>query len=220
MIKKVDCFTWDYLDSNMYVLKKGSHLLVIDPIDKEDALDYCKNADTITVILTHEHFDHICGLNLLRSMAPNRVKVIASRECSKRIGNPKFNMSAYADILMALAEKSADKVLQPISCVAADIIFHECYSFDWLEDEVELITTPGHSPGSVCIVIDNKLFSGDTLLENSFMNRFPGGDTKLYKEITLPLLKALLQRVKFVYPGHGAMLARKMAINTLHGIEL
>jgi len=199
----------------MYVLKNGSHLLVIDPIDKEDVLDYCRNADTITVILTHEHFDHICGLNKLRSMVPNKVKVIANKECSERIGNPKLNMSVYADTLMALAEKTVDKVLQPFSCAVADIIFSEGYSFDWLGEDVELISTPGHSPGSASIVMDNMLFSGDTLLVNSFMTRFPGGKTKLFKSKSVPVLQTLLNSVDFVYPGHGTIMTRETAKRAL-----
>ncbi len=212
---KVECFTWDYLDSNMYVLKNGNNLLVIDSIDKEDALDYCKNADTVTIILTHEHFDHICGLNQLRSMAPNKVKVIASTECSKRIEDPKLNMSAYADVLIALAEKPLPKIILPFSCAKADITFDERYFFKWFGINIELVSTPGHSPGSVCIVIDNKLFSGDTLLENSFMNHFPGGDTKLFKAKTVPVLQSLLNSVDYVYPGHGTLMTKEVAKGTI-----
>ena len=151
-------FTWDYLDSNMYVLKNGKHLLMVDPIDNEEALNHCKYAETITILLTHEHVDHICGLNALRSLAPYKVKVIASSECSKRICSPKLNMSAYANVLMELAEKPVNMVLPPFSCAKADIVFDERYTFNWFEVNVEMISTPGHSPGSVCIVIGNMLF--------------------------------------------------------------
>ena len=208
-------FTWDYLDSNMYVLKNGKHLLMVDPIDNEEALNHCKYAETITILLTHEHVDHICGLNALRSLAPYKVKVIASSECSKRICSPKLNMSAYANVLMELAEKPVNMVLPPFSCAKADIVFDERYTFNWFEVNVEMISTPGHSPGSVCIVIGNMLFSGDTLLENRFMTRFPGGNTKLFRKKTVPILENLLNCVDFVYPGHGTMMTREMALRML-----
>ena len=58
-------FTWDYLDSNMYVLIAEGQALVIDPIDSDEAFEYMRPFHEITVLLTHEHFDHICGLNKL-----------------------------------------------------------------------------------------------------------------------------------------------------------
>ena len=212
---QINRHVWDYNDSNMYLLKKGNHLLVIDPVDSGKAFTDIDTAATITVLLTHEHFDHISGLNKLRKLAKCETVVIANEECSFRIQDPKRNMSLYADVLMALAEKPTTETLQPFACAKANITFSDRYSFEWFGLKVSLVSTPGHSPGSVCIVVDNILFSGDTLLENSFMTRFPGGNTKAFKKKTMPVLKQLLEEVDYVYPGHGMVMSRETALQVL-----
>ena len=66
---------------------------------------------------------------------------------------------------------------------------HDELIFDNLKFRV--IETPGHSDGSVCYLIDNILFSGDTIFKGSY-GRFdlPGGDGRvLMKSITEKLLK-------------------------------
>ena len=73
--------------------------------------------------------------------------------------------------------------------------------FDDLKFRV--IETPGHSDGSVCYLIDNILFSGDTIFRGSY-GRYdlPGGDGRtLMKSITEKLLN--LDGKTIVYPGHG-----------------
>ena len=76
-------YVWGFLDTNMYVLQTGNHVLVIDPVADTSMLEKCCAADSVIVFLTHEHFDHITGLNKLRSMVYCRV--IASERCSERI---------------------------------------------------------------------------------------------------------------------------------------
>ena len=65
---RVERFVWKYLDSNMYLVTCGNNILVIDPVECDEALQRCKEASSITVLLTHEHYDHICGLNRLREL--------------------------------------------------------------------------------------------------------------------------------------------------------
>jgi len=67
----------------------------------------------------------------------------------------------------------------------------------------------------MCIAVEYILFSGDTLLENRFMNRFPGGNTKVFKKKTVPVLKQLLEEVDYVYPGHGMVMSRETALQVL-----
>ena len=64
-----------------------------------------------------------------------------------------------------------------------------------------LFSTPEHSAGSCCIVVDDLLFVGDTLLENNLMVKFPGSSNKLYRSVTAPLQEKWLLGNR-VY-GHG-----------------
>jgi glyoxylase-like metal-dependent hydrolase (beta-lactamase superfamily II) len=67
---------------------------------------------------------------------------------------------------------------------------------------IELIHTPGHTPGSQCFLVDNRLVAGDTLfLEGCGRTDLPGGDPKaLYESLTQKLAKVPDDATLF--PGH------------------
>lgn len=236
---EVKKFVWGFLDSNMYLLEEDNHFLVIDPIDEDAALEKCSEASSVMVFLTHEHFDHISGLNRLRffccgknglksgvgdrrfnqiqNNAQNRIscKVIASETCSEGIQDARANLSAYADVLAALGGKQITNKWEPFVCEAADAVFSKNYLFFWMGHSVELFYTPGHSAGSSCLLLDDMLFVGDTILKNNLMVQFPGSSKKLYKEVTVPILKKLLARAKSVFPGHGDTITPDVAMSLL-----
>lgn len=70
------------------------------------------------------------------------------------------------------------------------------------EVDVELIHTPGHTPGSQCFLVDNRLVAGDTLfLEGCGRTDFPGGDARqLYLSLTQRLAK--VPDSATLFPGH------------------
>ena len=194
-------FTWDYLDSNMYIVSVGDQVLVIDPIDSDEAFEYVRLFPEITVLLTHEHFDHVCGLNRLR--AEHKCTVIAQEKCSERIQSSKTNFSAMAETMLELSGKRRDKRIAPFECKKADIIFEDRMVLNWAGNDIEIFSTPGHSPGSACFSIAEYLFTGDTLLQKGPMNRFPGGSKKDYLQKTIPIIKKKLKKTRIFYPGHG-----------------
>ena len=210
---KIDRFTWGFLETNMYVLQAADKVLVIDPIDNAEILKKFKGSESVTVLLTHEHFDHICGLNKLREIAS--CKVIASKECSERIKDAKTNLSAYADVLAEIAEKQVPASWKPFCCEGADFTFVDEYSFVWAGHLVKMIATPGHSAGSCCILIDDMLFSGDTIIN---VTGFPGGSRKKYRKVTVPILKYILPKARYVYPGHGGVMSGEDAMRLIEKI--
>ena len=216
----VNEFVSGFLDTNTYLLEEDRHLLIIDPSDHSAVLKKCRNAVTITVLLTHEHFDHIIGLNRIRDCCASSCVVIAAATCSERMQDTKANLSAYADVLAELSGKQIPEPWSPSSCKAADITFENQYAFRWMGHGVELFSTPGHSAGSCCIVVDDLLFVGDTILENNLMVKFPGSSKKLYREVTVPLLEEWLQgnRISCVYPGHGDVMSPEVALGLIRGV--
>ena len=62
------CFQWSYIDTNMYVFIENGSGLIIDPVWTSEIEQFLmeRTITDIIVILTHEHFDHINGLNWLR----------------------------------------------------------------------------------------------------------------------------------------------------------
>ena len=221
MIKvKVENHVSSFLDTNSYLLEEDGHLLIIDPADYADVLEKCRNAASVTVLLTHEHFDHISGLNRIRDLCASSCRVIAGVTCSERIQDEKGNLSAYADVLAGLGGKQIPEHWSPFACKAADITFENQYTFRWMGHAVEMFSTPGHSAGSCCIVVDDLLFVGDTVLENNLMVKFPGSSKKLYRSVTAPLLEKWLlgNRIFCVYPGHGDVISLEMAVEIIRSV--
>ena len=78
-------FVSGFLDTNTYLLEEDKHLLIIDPGDYTAVLERCKEAASVTVLLTHEHFDHVIGLNRVMDCCASSCRVIAGEICSERI---------------------------------------------------------------------------------------------------------------------------------------
>ena len=80
-------------DSNCYAIEEKGHVLIIDPNQKEKVTQIIREHDWIIdyVILTHEHCDHMQGLNELRRQY--HFQVIAQEKCSKNLANKVKNMS-------------------------------------------------------------------------------------------------------------------------------
>ena len=69
--------------------------------------------------------------------------------------------------------------------------------------KVEVIFTPGHTQGSVCLYIDDCLFTGDTLLSGKIgRTDLPGGDLRVLNE-SLKIISKMPTDIN-IYPGHGS----------------
>ena len=68
--------------------------------------------------------------------------------------------------------------------------------------EIGVLHTPGHTPGSVCLWVEDSLFAGDTLFQESCgRTDLPGGDWSQIRR-SLQRLRELPEQLR-VYPGHG-----------------
>lgn len=195
------------IDSRMYTLLHKDSALVIDPCVDGEMLDLLKKRHVrkITIIPTHEHYDHISGINQLRECF--ECNVIANRACAENMGNPIKNFSAMFDVLFFDDEEKLaivrEQNIESYSCYA-DEVFDGDYKFKWNDHQVDIYSSPGHSQGSVCIVLDKtNVFTGDSLINGEkVITRLPGGSKTEYINITKPLLDKLCQGTK-IYPGHG-----------------
>lgn len=201
-------FSFQPIDSRMYVLISSNRALVVDPCVNEDALQLMKDrsVNEVKVLLTHEHYDHISGVNWIKENI--NCRVIASEKCAERLPDPKHNASAFFNLLIHFSSINNNAQIEemnvaPYIC-SADETFGEHSVFNWEDHKVEIIETPGHSKGSVCIIIDELyVFAGDSLIkEKPIITRLPGGSKKQYEEITLPFLKSL-PNSSIIFPGHG-----------------
>jgi glyoxylase-like metal-dependent hydrolase (beta-lactamase superfamily II) len=141
------------------------------------------------IILTHEHFDHIGGVERLRH--EYKCPVVCSPLCSKAISDPRLNMSRFWT--------GGDGIV----CAPADICCHDGQTFAWAGHEIRIHATPGHTPGSICIAFANCVFTGDTLLPGAKrVTKLPGGDRTQWKE-SIRSIVSRFDPETVIYPGHG-----------------
>ena len=167
--------------TNCYILHQedSSSCVVIDPgYTPEVILDFLagKGLKLEAILLTHGHFDHV---GAVRDLA-------AETGCQVYL-NP-------------------DDLSMPPRMTAGPLYYTDTYSDgDTLSPAgipFQVLSTPGHTPGSVCLIAENYLFSGDTLFAGSRgRTDLPGGSTRAILE-SLRRLAALPQDYS-VHPGHG-----------------
>lgn len=201
---KVERFLTPYMRSYSYVITEGDAAIVIDPCEMKEIgqlLQECESRFTCC-ILTHEHYDHISGLDWMHRIG---VPVIASKACGENLKSPKLNQSRYYDLFCLLQKRLEGDAIPNVREYRgyADHVFEAEASFEWNGHNVFLKCTPGHSEGSICILIDDRyLFSGDTLFPDRETNcGILGGSMEQLKKISMPWLLSLDPSV-IVYPGH------------------
>lgn len=210
-MKKTNIYTYSFypIDARMYVVLENSKALVVDPCESEEALQMLvENSVTdILVLLTHEHFDHISGVNWLRGHFAS-VCVTCSGKCARALPEPSGNLSRFWEVLFIGKDEETQEYVrnmdvQPYSCEADQSFEGECV-LEWEGHSIYMKETPGHSQGSVCILLDGEiLFSGDSLVTGCpAITRLPGGSRKEYAAVALPYLRSLAPEL-MVYPGHG-----------------
>lgn len=184
------------VSSNCFVVfdkAYNNECIIVDPGSEDIAeLAYYLSINELLpkfVILTHEHFDHIWGVNCLQNSFPN-VKLICNRKCSEMIMNKKKNCSLYYDQI-------------GFELLAADIVTEDIDNLlSWQNREVKFYNTPGHSLGGICFIIGNNLFTGDTLIwKGKTITKLPGGSC-IDLEKALNLLEGFKGIGLIVHAGH------------------
>lgn len=195
------------IDSNMYIIIENKTALVIDPNKNNEAIKLLKEeqVEKVIILLTHEHFDHISGVNLFREKF--YCIVICQKEAGRALSNPGKNMAKFWEI--TLMNKSFDKFAEGMTvrddnyaCVA-DEFFDKEKIWKWNGHNIKAIAAPGHAKGGAMYYFDDLLFTGDNLVNGAgVICRIPGGNWKTYCECTLPLLEKINEDV-MIFPGHG-----------------
>lgn len=195
------------IESNMYVLIEDEDAIIIDPNINYKAFQILKenNVKKIKIFLTHEHFDHISGVNWLKENFES--KVICSENAAKALIDPSKNLAKFWDVIMIDKPQDVQKLGLTIKdeeyVCKADEAFVGTQIWSVCGHKVKAIQAPGHSKGSVIYCMDNIVFSGDSLINGyGVICRLPGGSWKQYCEKTLPLFEKLSDDT-IIFPGHG-----------------
>lgn len=171
-----------YFLENTYIFKYQNKIIVIDPGSDIDKIINSLNNEKIDyILLTHGHMDHIGSTKELIKLYNTKVYLSKLDEDyikGKIILDPYFDKNQY------------------------NFSYLDYSLFDI--EGIKIINTPGHSKGSVSILIEeeNILFTGDTLFKDSFGRYdFIGGSLKKLKDSINLLFK--LDENTIIYPGHG-----------------
>ena len=140
----------------------------------------------VGVVATHYHPDHVGG-----SLGPD-VHIDGVAEMLREMDLP---IHVQADEVEWI---SASTKLAP----AAFVAHHDRDVVTVGDVEITLLHTPGHTPGSQCLLVGGDLLSGDTLfIDGCGRTDFPGGDAReLYTSLHERL--AVIDDETVVYPGH------------------
>lgn len=176
------------LQVNTYVVSaEGSDsCVVIDPGAEFASVEGAACGRKVSaVILTHAHFDHMLyAMQWLRQGA----KLYVHEKDAPALTDPDLNASAMMRVRLTLPE--------------ADVLLHDGDVIREAGMELTVVHTPGHTPGSMCLLSGQTLFAGDTMFYNGYGRvDLPGGSNM---QMAMSLKKLLtLDPETVVYPGHG-----------------
>lgn len=162
------------LETNCYLLISNNELIIIDPGDEaEKILKEIRKAKAKPKYIINTHY-----------------------HSDHILVNEKIKEGTGAQILIHENEKdfidfNADKFLKDREKITIG------------ESILEVVHTPGHTKGSICLLGEKFVLSGDTLFYNAYgRTDLPGGSQKDLIE-SLKMLSGLLKPGMMVYPGHG-----------------
>ena len=184
------------IDSNCYVVYTLNHkgCLIIDPGTEDcvrifnflEVKDLCPEY----IFLTHEHFDHIWGVNRLKERY--QCPIICSSLCSVKLINRKKNMSVFYDQI-------------GFETYPSDIHTEQYdHGLWWNNHHLKFIYTFGHTDCSVSLNIANSIFVGDLMIKgHKTVTKLPtGSKASLYESLNYIIESYDREKTK-IYPGHG-----------------
>ena len=172
-------------DANCYIVmdEKTKDAVVLDPGGDGEMLERAikdMGANVKSILLTHGHMDHVGGVEYL---------------------SDKLNVPFYISKIDEEYMEKDDYVFGSIRNANGYLEDGNELSFGSLN--IKVIATPGHTKGGLCFLIEDKLFTGDTLFQGSIgRTDFIGGSfPEIINSIKIKLLP-LGDEIE-VYPGHG-----------------
>jgi glyoxylase-like metal-dependent hydrolase (beta-lactamase superfamily II) len=174
--------------TNCYVVSKNGVAFVIDVgANAKKVKDYCDNQNLKVegILLTHGHYDHVGAVKEFHEMTGAKIYVST---LDGTLANDRRNMAIEMGCVM-----------DPFT---PEVLLEDGDHITKGDMDITVIATPGHTSGGVCFVLEDQIFSGDTLFQTSYgRTDLPTGN---YNELKKSIHKLFALDGNFnVHPGHG-----------------
>jgi hydroxyacylglutathione hydrolase len=187
----VRAFTVGPVQENAYIVRAASdatRAVIVDPGDEADRLAHAVRAlgvEIEAILITHCHFDHI------GAVAP------LARATGAPVYCPEIERGVLADVMSWVPPGFG-----PFESYEAEHTLAGGERLSLAGLDIEVIFTPGHSPGHITYALPGALLSGDVLFQGSVGRvDLPGGDWATLERSIESLLEAHPPET-IVYPGH------------------
>lgn len=187
----IECLAVGPLQTNCYVIsdEKTRDAIVVDPGDEADRILKVirqKKLKVNMIICTHGHFDHVGAVSKLKEETGARV---ALNRDDVDIYNRAQDQAAFWEYTIE-APPEPDLFLTDQDRVTVGHL------------DFEVLLTPGHSPGGICLYGEGVVVSGDTIFAGSVgRTDFYGGNIDELKKSFVEILS--LPPETRILPGHG-----------------
>lgn len=209
---EIKCITGKGYDSNIYLIT-GEKTTIIDcgtGLNNETVLKkISKNvnpSEISQIILTHEHYDHVGGVEKIYSFTGKKAKVIAHSKAAEKIEKGE---SVFASLIGG-----------EMPSIKVDTKINDQDNIKIGDEDFIVYHTPGHTPGSICLYNQKEktIFTGDTVFAHGSFGRtdLPGGSTKSLKDSIERLSKLDISNI---YPGHQNYIERDAKRHLMLSLE-
>jgi len=181
-----------YRQNGYILVSESGSALLIDPGSESDrykSIIEDLRIEPQAILATHAHFDHV---GAVAELIDQYSIPFFLHEGDRRLLT---QMNLYKMVVeKGPALKVPDSVENIMSCKSPSTFG---------EFEVQVLETPGHTPGGVCLIVEDHIFTGDTLLPaGAGRTDLPGGNDEQLRDSLLKLDE--LSGELMAYPGHGS----------------